>query len=208
MGFKSVKKVLVFFVFFSVSSGIFGQESQSKMAVGVSYGFGNALSNTNYSYTNQYLKGQLFYTLTKTRRFEFQIVLAPEINFATHQLLNFYFVTPDEPNFQERRDRFTQLKDIREYVLHVGFLVRKPLSKQFSIYVIGSIGPMITNTETERLSIGFAFSDVLGLGVSFHTKHVTFDFRPNVRHNSNAGLQNSNAGINTLNFEFGVIFPL
>jgi hypothetical protein len=93
-------------------------------------------------------------------------------------------------------------------VFHVGFLVRKPLSKQFSIYVIASIGPMITNTETERLSIGFAFSDVLGLGVSFHTKHVTFDFRPNVRHNSNAGLQNSNAGINTLNFEFGVIFPL
>jgi hypothetical protein len=29
-------------------------------------------------------------------------------------LFNLYFVTPDEPNFQERRDRFTQLKDIRE----------------------------------------------------------------------------------------------
>ena len=208
MGFKSVKKVLVFVVFCSISADIFGQESQSKFAIGVSSGFGNALSNTNYSYSNQYLKGQLFYTLTKAKSFEFQIVLAPEINFATHQLLNFYFVTPDEPNFQERRDRFTQLKDIREYVLHVGFLIRKPLSKQFSIYVIGSVGPMITDTETERLSKGFAFSDVLGLGVSFVAKHVTFDFRPNLRHNSNAGLQNSNAGINTLNFEFGVVFPL
>jgi hypothetical protein len=205
MGFKSA---LVFVIFFGISADIFGQESQSKMSLGVSYGFGNELSNTNYLYTNQYLKGQLFYTLTKTERFELQIVLAPEINFATHQLFNFYFVTPDEPNFQERRDRFMQLKDIREYVLHVGFLIRKPLSKQFSIYVIGGISPMVTDTETERLSKGFAFSDVLGLGVSFHTKQVTFDFRPNFRHNSNAGLQNSNAGINTLNFEFGVVFPL
>jgi hypothetical protein len=76
-------------------------------------------------------------------------------------LFNLYFVTPDEPNFQERRDRFTQLKDIIEWVFHVGFLVRKPISKQFSIYLIASIGPMITNTETERLSAGFAFSDVL-----------------------------------------------
>ena len=87
-------------------------------------------------------------------------------------------------------------------MIHVGFLVRKPILKQFSIYLIVSIGPMITNTETERLSTGFAFSDFLGLGVSFHTKHVTFDFRPNLRHNSNAGLQNSNAGINTYNSEF------
>jgi hypothetical protein len=121
----------------------------------------NELLNSNYSYTNQYLKGQLFYTAKKNKNFEFQIVLAPEINFATHQLFNLYFVTPDEPNFQERRDRFTQLKDIIEWVFHVGFLVRKPISKQFSIYLIASIGPMITNTETERLSAGFAFSDVL-----------------------------------------------
>jgi hypothetical protein len=123
-------------------------------------------------------------------------------------LFNLYFVTPDEPNFQERRDRFTQLKDIIEWVFHLGFLVRKPISKQFSIYLIASIGPMITNTETERLSTGFAFSDVLGLGVSFYTKHATFDFGPNLRHNSNAGLQNSNAGINTFNFEVGAIFLL
>jgi hypothetical protein len=208
MGFKSIKRVFVFLAFTSVSSAVFSQEGQSKFAVGLSGGIGNELSNTNYSYTNKYIKGQLYFMLKKTKNFEFQIVLAPEINFATHQLLNFYFVTPDEPNFQERRDRFTQLKDIREYVLHVGFLVRKPLSQQFSIYVIGSIGPMITDTETERLSEGFAFSDVLGLGVSLKTKHVILDFRPNLRHNSNAGLQNSNAGFNSLNFEFGVVFPL
>lgn len=195
-------------LFFCGSTVVLAQEKVSKFAVGVSYGIGNELSNKDYTYTNRYVKGQLYYNLKQTKNFEFQILVEPELNFATHQLLNFYFVTPDEPNFQERRDRFTKLKDIKEYVLHVGFIVRKPLSKQLSIYALGSVGPMFTDTETERLSKGFAFSDVFGLGVSLQTEHITFDFRPNLRHNSNAGLQNSNAGFNTLNYEFGVLFPL
>lgn len=205
---KNGLKSLVSLFFFVVTSLSFGQEKPTKFAIGASYGIGNELSNDDYSYTNRYVKGQFYYLLKKTTHFEFQVLVEPEINFATHQLLNFYFVTPDEPNFQERRDRFTKLKDLREYVLHLGFLVRKPLSKQWSIYALGSVGPMITDTETERLSKGFAFSDVFGLGVTFKSKHIIFDFRPNLRHNSNAGLQNSNAGFNTLNFDFGVVFPL
>lgn len=203
-----MQKLLFLFVCLSVFSPFYSQESTSKYAVGLSYGFGSELKNTDYSYTNRYLKGQGYYTIKTTKNFEFQILLEPEINFATHQLLNLYFVTPDEPNFEERRARFTQLKDITEYVLHVGFIVRKPLSKQISIYVLGSVGPMFTDTETERLSKGFAFSDVLGLGISWKTKYVVLDLRPNLRHNSNAGLQNSNAGFNTLNCDFGVVFPL
>lgn len=203
-----IRNLLVYVLFFSTISIVFGQENPSKFAIGVSYGLGSEFKNTDYTYTNRYVKGQLYYSLKKTKNFEFQILLQPEINFATHQLLNLYFVTPDEPNFEEKRDRFTKLKDIREYVLHVGFLIRKPLSEQFSIYALASVGPLITDTETERLSKGFAFSDVFGLGISYKTKFVTFDFRPNVRHNSNAGIQSSNAGFNTLNYDFGVVFPL
>ena len=203
-----MQKSILLFIFFIGISVVFGQEKASKFSVGASYGFGSELKNTDYTYTNRYVKGQVYYSLKKTKNFEFQVLLEPEINFATHQLLNFYFVTPDEPNFEERRARFTKLKDIREYVLHVGFLVRKPLSERFSIYALLSVGPMFTDTETERLSKGFAFSDVFGLGISYKTKYVTFDFRPNLRHNSNAGLQNSNAGFNSLNYDFGVVFPL
>lgn len=203
-----MQKLLFLFVGLSMFSPFYGQENSSKFAVGISYGFGSEIKNTDYTYTNRYLKGQGYYTIKKTKNFEFQILLEPEINFATHQLLNLYFVTPDEPNFEERRERFTKLKDIREYVLHVGFIVRKPISKQISIYVLGSVGPMFTDTETERLSKGFAFSDVLGLGISWKAKHVILDLRPNIRHNSNAGLQNSNAGFNTLNYDFGVVFNL
>ena len=208
MTLKSNKKVFLLGLILGVFSPIFAQETPSNFAIGVSYGIGNELKNRNYSYTNQYVKGQLYYSLKKTKNIEFQILLQPEINFATHQLLNFYFVTPDEPNFEEKRARYTQLKDIREYVLHVGFLVRKPLSKKISVYALASVGPLFTDTETERLSKGFAFSDVFGLGISYETQHFILDFRPNVRHNSNAGLQSSNAGFNTLNYDFGIVFPL
>lgn len=189
-------------------SPVFCQDNGSKFTLGASYGFGKELKSKDYTYTNRYVKGQIYYLLGTTKHFEFQLLVEPEINFATHQLLNFYFVTPDEPDFEERRKRFTKLKDIREYVLHVGFLIRKPLSKKCSIYVLASVGPLITDTETERLSKGFAFSDVVGIGISYKLKQVTLDFRPNVRHNSNAGLQTSNAGFNTLNYDFGLLFPL
>jgi hypothetical protein len=131
-------------------------------------------------------------------------VLQPELNFATHQLLNLYFVTPEESNYIEKREKFTKLKDIKEYTLGIGLCVRKPVSKIASIYILASIGPMITDTETERLSKGFAFSDVLALGFSLKVDKVLFDVRPSLRHVSNAQLQSSNAGFNTKNIEFGL----
>jgi hypothetical protein len=67
---------------------------------------------------------------------------------------------------------------------------------------------MFIDTETERLSKGFAFSDVLALGVTFKIDKIVLDIRPSLRHISNAGLQGSNAGFNTSNVEFGVSFPL
>lgn len=202
---KIIGFILIFFGFQSMVSA---QQNDYKFAAGMGYGFGSEVNNRNYTYTNRYLKGQLFYTLKTTKHIQFEVLLQPEINFATHQLLNLYFVTPDEANYEEKRTEYTQLKDIREYVMNVGLVLRKPFSDRLSVYVLGSIGPMITDTETERLSKGFAFSDVLALGISYRYKKVIFDLRPNLRHTSNAGLQNSNAGFNTLNVEFGVILPL
>ncbi|WP_290970769.1 acyloxyacyl hydrolase [Flavobacterium sp.] len=122
--------------------------------------------------------------------------------------MNFYFVKPETPNYQQKRDEYTRLKDIREYVLNCGFLVRKPVGKVFSFYALGSIGPMITDTETERMSKGFAFADVLALGFTASYDKFQFDVRPSVRHVSNAGLGSSNAGYNTKNIEFGISYQL
>jgi hypothetical protein len=202
-----IKKLLLI-ILFSISVNTFGQQSKHPVSIGFNYGFGSEIKNKDYTYTNHYYKLQFNYTLSKTKNFEYQILLQPEINFATHQLKNLYFVTPDEPDYLAKRAKYTQLKDINEYVLGVGFLVRKPVSKTLSFYVLGSVGPMITDTETERLTKGFAFSDVLSLGISFKTKRLIFDIRPSLRHTSNAGLQSSNAGFNTKNIEFGIAVPL
>lgn len=200
------KILLVLILLYAINT--FSQQSKHPIVVGFNYGFGSEFKNKDYTYTNHYYKLQINYTLSKTKNFEYQILLQPEINFATHQLKNLYFVTPDEPDYLAKREKYTKLKDINEYILGVGFLVRKPISKSFSIYALGSVGPMITDTETERLTKGFAFSDVLSLGISFKTKRLIFDIRPSLRHTSNAGLQSSNAGFNTKNIEFGIAVPL
>ncbi|AOW21999.1 hypothetical protein LPB138_03805 [Urechidicola croceus] len=77
-----------------------------------------------------------------------------------------------------------------------------------SIYAQGSIGPMITDTETERMAKGFAFSDVLSFGLSYKIKTIILDLRYGVRHVSNAELQQPNSGYNSTNFEFGFLVEL
>lgn len=202
------KSTLFGLLFLLVFSSFYAQDKEHKTAVGFHYGFGNEIKKEDYTFTNDYYKLQLYYILKRTKNFSYELVLQPELNFATHQLLNLYFIKPEDPDYLEKRERFTKLKGIKEYALGIGFIVRKPISKVFSVYVLGSIGPMITDTETERLSKGFAFSDVLSLGFSLKLNKVTFDIRPNLRHVSNAQLQSSNAGFNTKNIEFGFSIPL
>jgi len=199
------KAVIVLFAVFIILP-VFFQNEIDKYTYGFSYGYGKEFKNWDYAYTNSFYKAQFYYKINKSEKFHYQITIQPEYNKATHQLLNFYFVTPDVPHYQELRDEFTKLKDINEYALNIGMTFRKPIGKHWSIYGLLSVGPMITDTETERLSKGFAFADVAAIGVSYHTRHFSIDFRPQLRHTSNAGLQDSNAGFNTYNLEFGIQF--
>ncbi|MDP5200106.1 acyloxyacyl hydrolase [Flavobacterium sp. DG2-3] len=193
---------------FLLGAKMAGQERNSHFSLGFNYGFGSEFNNRNYTFTNHFYKLQIYYKLKETKHFQYQILVQPEINFGKHQLLNFYFVKPETPNYQQKRDEYTQLKDVREYVLNCGFLIRKPIDKVCSFYILGSIGPMITDTETERMSKGFAFADVLALGFTTRYHEFRFDIRPSVRHVSNAGLGSSNAGYNTKNIEFGISYQL
>ena len=203
---NKIKCIALIFIF-SITT-FYGQNTKGETSIAFLYGFGNEIKNSNYTYTNNYYKVLVSYLIKETNHFKYELVLQPELNFATHQLLNFYFVTPEETNYIEKREKYTKLKDIKEYALGIGFCVRKPISKIASVYVLASIGPMITDTETERLSKGFAFSDVLALGFSLKVDKVLFDIRPSLRHISNAQLQSSNAGFNTSNIEFGISFSL
>lgn len=203
-----IKRIIFIGLLFLNFYNIYGQKANHEKSVGFSYGFGNEIKNTNYSYTNSYYKFQLGYVLKETKNFQYELLLQPEINFATHQLLNFYFVTPEDSDYIEKRERFTKFKKLNEYAVGVGLRIRKSWSKSFGTYFLASVGPMIIDTETERLSKGFAFSDVLALGVTVKIDKIVLDIRPSLRHISNAGLQGSNAGFNTSNVEFGISFPL
>jgi lipid A 3-O-deacylase PagL len=187
---------------------VHSQQKKREFVLGFAYGFGNELKNTNYTYSNHFYKAQLNCVLKTTPSLTYEIVLQPEVNFGSHQLLNKYFIQPHETDYEAKRERFMKQKKIREYILNIGVVVRVPFSKSFSMYVLGSVGPMITDTETERLSKGFAFSDVIALGFSLQAGKLNFDVRPSLRHVSNGGFQSSNAGFNTANLEFGIGFPL
>lgn len=205
--FMSRKRIFSVVLLFAVLH-INAQQKSSDFRIGMSYGFGSEFNNTDYTFTNHFYKAQLYYRLKKTRNFEYDILVQPEINFGKHQLLNLYFVKPETPNFEEKRVEYMQLKNVHEYVLNLGFMVRKPIGKIFSCYVLGSIGPMITDTETERMSKGFAFADVLAVGFTAAYDQFQIDIRPSLRHVSNAGLGSSNAGYNTKNIEFGISYKL
>ncbi|WP_343697306.1 acyloxyacyl hydrolase [Flavobacterium sp.] len=201
------KRILLCLLLFSLLK-IYAQNNDSRFLLGFNYGFGSEFNNKDYTFVNHFYKAQLYYKLEETKHFQYEILVQPEINFAKHQLLNFYFVKPETPDFEQKREEYTKLKDIHEYVLNLGFLIRKPVSKNISVYLLGSVGPMITDTETERMSNGFAFADVLAVGFSLKWKKIQFDIRPEVRHVSNAGLGSTNAGYNTKNIEFGISYPL
>ncbi|WP_237421395.1 acyloxyacyl hydrolase [Flavobacterium sp. HBTb2-11-1] len=182
------------------------QEKSSNYRLGLSYGFGSEFSNTDYTFENHFYKAQLYYKIKETKNFEYEVLIQSEINFGKHQLLNYYFVKPEKPDFEQKRIEYTKMKEVMEYVLNIGFVVRKPIGKMCSIYILGSVGPLITDTETERMSKGFAFADVLAVGFTASYHKFQFDLRPSLRHVSNAGLGSSNAGYNTKNIEFGISY--
>ncbi|HEY1195815.1 acyloxyacyl hydrolase [Flavobacterium sp.] len=201
---KRIFYIVLLFVVIQVS----GQQRNGNYSVGLGYGFGSEFNNADYTFDNHFYKLQLYCRIKETRNFQFEILVQPEINFGKHQLLNLYFVKPETPDFEQKRIEYMQLKDVHEYVLNVGFLIRKPIGKMYSCYILGSVGPMISDTETERMSKGFAFADVLAVGFTVDYDRFQLDIRPSLRHVSNAGLGSSNAGYNTKNIELGISYQL
>lgn len=200
------KKIYFTLVFIFISNAFYSQINKHNLSVGFYYGFGNEFKNRDYTFINQYYKLQLNYLIKETKAFKYELMIQPELNLAKHQLINPYFITPADPDYIAKRERFSKINDINQYVINFGLILRKQISKSLSLFVLGSVGPMISAAETERLGKGFAISNVLAFGVTCKLKRFEFDIRPNVRHVSNAGLSSPNIGFNTKNIELGVSF--
>lgn len=163
-------------------------------------------NSRDYSYDTKGIKLIYNYSFgSKKLHFEFQA--EPSIYRAEHQLLQELFVQPaDGPDFLAKRETFTKLKTFTEITANIGLIIRYSFTNWWSIYWIGSVGPMYSGIETERLASGFAFSDLTGIGASLRVRRFTFDIRPGIRHVSNADLKQPNSGHNSTTLDAGVMF--
>ena len=183
------------------------------LRLGFNYGYGTQqnfpFNSTDYTYDVQFYKLQINYGLKGKRKWKLELNIEPSIYTAEHQLLNIYYVQPKFGNdYLDKRVLFAKHKQFNEYVLNTGLLLRHNTFKQLDTYVLGSIGPMISNTETERLVKGFAFSDIIALGISYEVKSIFLDLRFSIRHVSNATIKLPNSGHNSANMEIGFSFQL
>ena len=204
MCLKILLSVLLFFLFHTS----FSQKNKNDLSIGFLYGFGQEFKNKNYTFDNQFYKLHVGYVFKKTIKFTWELVVEPEVNFGKHKLTNPFFITSGDSDYIIKREYYSKLNGINQYILNLGLRIRKPISNVFSVFILGSIGPLISNTETERLAKGFASSNILAIGVELELNKFIFEIRPSFRHVSNAGLNSANLGFNTQNIEFGIIYNL
>ncbi|WP_348743520.1 acyloxyacyl hydrolase [Tenacibaculum sp. 190524A05c] len=195
-----------------LSNSLYAQKETSKYKLGLNYGQASQdnfiLGDTDYNYNNHFLKVQVNYLISTSNKWNYELTIEPSIYFVKYQLLNEQFIRPTDPNYMELRELYTQKRRFNEYALNIGLIVRYALLRNFSTYIQGSVGPMISGDDTERLKKGFAFSDILGLGFSWKQNNVILDLRFTLRHNSNLDLSLPNSGHNSAGIETGVLFNL
>jgi len=207
----SVFVVLLFYLVLLPFSSASSPDTTSTK-VGISYSSGRQqmfpFDSRDYIYNTKGIK-VIFNHSFEYKKLSLEFQAEPSVHIAEHQLLEELFIQPaDGPDYLAKRETFTKRKTILEITGNLGLILRYSYNKTASIYWIGSIGPMYSGTETERLAPGFAFSDVTGIGVSLKYKRIVLDIRPGLRHVSNADLKQPNSGHNSTTLDLGILFCL
>jgi hypothetical protein len=209
-------KIFILFVSFS-TLGQADKKAQKGVLypdkIGVLFNYGDEknfiFDDLDYYYTNLTLKGQLFYELGNWKKFDFELIVQPQIQFLQHQLLNPFFVREEDPNYQEKREEFTQLKTMQLYALEFGFSIKKEIATKLYLQATAALGFAIIDTRTERLTKGFTFIENFSLGFSYQTTTKTFlSLGTNFGHVSNLNFQKPNDGYNILGLEIGFSYLL
>lgn len=130
-------------------------------------------------------------------RWTFHWRIQPTYYQAQHQLTNPWYKLDERDDAYARKiPQFEQPKTIREYALNVGFLPTFQIHPNIQLIGLANIGPMYSDTETERLARGIAFSDIAALGVLFQISTLEIGILSGIRHVSNANLRLPNNGHN------------
>jgi len=183
------------------------------MKIGFLYAFGSNErffhDDPDYTYTAKIVKGQAFYNLGSWKSLDFELIVQPQVQFLEHQLINSFYVTPDQENFQEKIAEFTKNKNMNLYALEFSFSANKNILKKLDIQAAISIGFSYVNTRSERLAKGFTFIENFSLGLNYkvfknHIVHLGYY----IGHVSNLNFQKPNDGYNLLGFQLGYAIVL
>lgn len=211
-----MRKKILFFVL--VSSVLFtnGQVKKSHLKpykIGVLYNYGvneNFLfDDPDYTYATRTYKLQAFYKLATWKKLNFELIVQPQTQTLHHQLINKFFVTPDQENFEEKRVEFTKPKKMTLYGVEFGLVALKEITAQLYFQGGISLGFMSINKRSERLAKGFTFIENFSAGLSYlASKKTTFYIGTNIGHVSNLNFQKPNDGYNNLGLEVGISYLL
>ncbi len=204
-------------IFVCLISTSYGQKSTksffSPTKVGIQFSQGNEnnflFDDPDYFYKTNTLKGQLYFPFATLRTIAVSFIVQPQIQFVQHQLYNDQFVLPTEANYIEKRQRFTQLKNISITGVEFSVEVKQQLFKNLSIFLQAGLGFAYIDTATERLAKGFTFIENGNLGVEMklNTK-VSIQIFGGVGHVSNFDFQLPNSGYNIFSTGLGLLYSI
>lgn len=210
------KYLIILCVFLSLST--LGQNKKRSFLEPYKIGFlFNNATNENflnddpdYTYVTNTYKLQTFYKLGNWKGLQLELIAQPQVQFLKHQLLNEWYVTPDQDNVQEKIAEFTQLKSMRIYGMEFGFAAKKQILEKLELQGTISLGFMYINKRTERLAKGFTFIENFSLGFSYHVFKKSYLYLgTNIfGHVSNLDFQKPNDGYNIMGIEIGYSFEI
>lgn len=197
--------------FLLLTGTVNGADRITPFMAGLSAGTGKQpffpFKSPDYSYRVNSCSAVLNWLIKKKKSLSFEFQAEAGFHYARHKMLNEYFIQPGSGyDYLELRKKFMAEKTIHEYTLNLGLQVRYTIKQNFSLFSLASIGPMISDKETERLAAGFAFADLLAVGAAYDKGRLRFELRSGLRHVSNANLKKPNSGHNAAVVDLGFTF--
>lgn len=201
---------LLFFISFQIVSA---QEKPNPLYWGIQIGHSTQqiypLKDKDYKLTQHHVIGHI--SLNQFQLGDFKLDILSELGyyFSKHQLLNKWFTTTtyfdDFP--EDFQQKMLAKKTIHQLAAHLGMTFNWHFNPRVAVFGYGSIGPMWTSQQTERLAAGLAFSDNIGLGIKVkYNEYFWISSTLVLRHESNADLKFPNSGHNTVGVRLGLLF--
>lgn len=201
------------FLYFGLIVSTFSQSKLIPKKLGFLYNLGKEdnfiFNDEDYFYTTKVYKGQLFYDLYNYKKIDFSLIVQPQLQTIKHQLINEQFITPDQENYLEKRDKYTKLKTINLYGLEFGLSTKIKLLNTLSFDATIGLGFCYIDETTERLAEGFTFIENFSIGFTHKTlPKMNIYVGSNFGHVSNLNFKKPNDGYNILGIEIGLQYVL